>query len=349
MGRATDDQPAQTSESSFANTSREARSKQPIPAHLVETAATVGNRRSSTPVRTQSIFREDLPETATTPRSSRVASPDVPVIPETAPATTAPSTKRQPNPTTGSPLTGVAAIRGRTDSPVEFESRSSAVAPLSTSLASVDSEGSWLTGRPSQRKSNQSQLHNSIGSLMKRNEDFSGSYEDLGMPEDEFFRRLTPSVETPGGGTAAVVSVAPTVVEEDDDAELIRRDTNRRRPTLVQRDPRVKSREGLLSDYHAGEVATPMEEEEQDHIQEQGQGRVSADSTEENSPETDQFFHQAVIEYGRGHARQLSSGSAKLLDIPPSRNRSGRNSPDTRGSLVVADVPTSPVMPSPRL
>ena len=121
----------------------------------------------------------------------------------------------------------------------------------------------------------------------------------------------------------------------------------------MQRDPRVKSREGLLSDYHAGEVATPMEEEEQEQdqnqVQEQGQGRVSADSTEENSPETDQFFHQAVIEYGRGHARQLSSGSAKLLNIPPSRNRSGRNSPDTRGSLVVADVPTSPVMPSPRL
>lgn len=326
---------ASASDASFSNTSRESMARQPIPAHLVGTMGTVSKRRSGTPVRTQSIFREDLPELSTSPPESRVQSPDVTLMAAQAAAqrrikgTGSTSSFVQPRGATPDPSGA-----GRTDSAVENDGRNSAMA-MSTSLASIGSEGSWLTGRPSKRRSGQSQLRSSVGSLAKRRDDFSGSYEDLGMPEEEYFRRLTPNPATEGQDEGG----APEEIEHEEDGGVVRHGTNRRRPTLVERDPRIKSREGLLSEFNAGQAAA---------VEEDASEAGATPTESEASPERDQLEGQQ-IEVGRGHARQFSSGSAKLLNIPPSRNRSGRSSPDTRLSQASPTMDTPPGQPSPRL
>ena len=287
--------PFTKSEASFSNTSRESMSRQPIPAHLV---GTVPKRQSVVPARTQSIFREDLPEITNSPRSSQVNASDASLAMQNV----AKDKQRLKNPFSEPISTG---RTGRTDSPIDLDAANSAMA-LSTSLASIDSEGSWLSGKPSVRSRSQSQMRGSVGSYTRRPHEFSGSFEDLGMPEEEFFRKLTPAIEA---------SQASSGAARMNDDTLVRRDTNRRRPTLVQRDPRFRSREGLLDEFTGRESAATVEEA-QDEFQ--------------DTADTQTYPQQ--IEYGRGHARKISSGSAKLLDIPPSRTRSGRNSPDNRAS-----------------
>lgn len=297
--RPTDEMPPAKSEIGFSNTSRESMSKQAIPAHLV---GTMTKRQSAAPARTQSIFREDLPEINNSPRSSQINAFDV----NMATQIVAKEKQRLKNPFSEPVSIG---RTGRTDSPVDVDAANSAMV-LSTSLASIDSEGSWLSGRPSLHSRRQSQMRGSVGSgsFTKKPHEFSGSFEDLGMPEEEFFRKLTPAVEHGQASPGAV---------RMEDGTLVRRDTNRRRPTLVQRDSRVRSREGLLGEFNGRESGGTVEEA-QDEFQERG----------------DSQSHPQQIEYGRAHARNISSGSAKLLDIPPSRTRSGRNSPDNRQSVI---------------
>jgi len=305
--RPVDEMPPAKSEISFSNTSRESMSKQPIPAHLV---GTMTKRQSAAPARTQSIFREDLPEINKSARSSQINAFDA----NMATQNVSKEKQRIKNPFSEPVSNG---RTGRTDSPVDVDAANSAMI-LSTSLASIDSEGSWLSGRPSVHSRGHSQMRGSISSFTKKPHEFSGSFEDLGMPEEEFFRKLTPAVE-PGQASSGAIRM--------DDGTLVRRDTNRRRPTLVQRDPRVKSREGLLGEFNGRESGGTVEEAQDEFHDEHADFRS----------------YPQQIEYGRGHERKISSGSAKLLDIPPSRTRSGRNSPDNRTS--VSGTPTA----SPRL
>jgi hypothetical protein len=68
---------------------------------------------------------------------------------------------------------------------------------MSQSLASVDSEASWLSGKPPKRASTLTQLRSSVASSsVPRNENFNASYEELGMADDEYFRRLTPQPDS---------------------------------------------------------------------------------------------------------------------------------------------------------
>lgn len=311
-------------EASFSNASRESMSRQPMPAHLVQQ---VSKRRSGTPVRSQSIFREDLPESPLSPPDSRVQSPDI------ISAGTVAAARRSRR--VDESQSSIQAIRGgtpdlarvgRTDSPVDVEGpRSGSAAAMSTSLASVDSEGSWLTGRPAKRKSHQSQLRNSAGSLGKQREEFTGSYEDLGMPEDQYFDRMRPTTaQTQDDASIAHVDAELEPVAEN---TALKRNESRRKPTLVHRDPAVKSRTGLVADFQAGEQAT-VHGAAAEAPAEAASDSEYGDTSEGEGPETQALFTQGrSVEYGRGHARQMSSGSAKLLDIPPSRNRSRRESP----------------------
>lgn len=306
-------------EASFANTSRESMSRQQIPQHLIQP---VSKRRSGTPVRSQSIFREDLPESPLSPPDSRVQSPDI-----IAAANVAAARRSRRGDESRNSVTALRSATpdpsgvGRTDSPVDMEGpRTGSVAAMSTSLASFDSEGSWLTGRPSMRKSHQSQLRSSAGSLAKQKEEFSASYEDLGMPEDQYFDQLRPS-------TAKSTDDAETAQMEEEcgptDDTLLKRNESRKKPTLVHRDPAVKSRQGLVADYQAAEQTAALEEPAEVHSESEYD-----DDSDVDVPRKQSIFVQAQnVEFGKGHARQLSSGSAKLLDIPPSRNRSRRSSP----------------------
>lgn len=309
--------PVQVSETtSFSNTSRDSMSKQPLPPHLIANAT---RRRSGTPARTQSIFREDLPESPLSLPESRVNSvgaSDIIAAGQVA-----------------------AARRSQLDDPTDSAIQES-TQPLShgnamdvpTSLASIDSEGSWLTGRPSKRKSAQSHLRSSIGSASRRRASDAPSYEELAVPDDELVRRLTPSPEDDADDEEDT-SVTPTTEQVlANDGVPLRRNTSRRKPNLVLQDSTMMPRQGLVAEMSGiDSVSNRLSSVEGSALP----STRNSGSDFDQDHDADTFETHEVV-YGRGHARHISSGSAKLLDIVPTRSRSGRNTPDARLSLASA-------------
>lgn len=316
---------ASPSEASFSNTSRESMSRQPLPAHLVATIPTAPiqiKRPSSVPRRTMSKFREDLPEFPISPPDSRVASPEVP-------STSAIAARRRAHTPADLRVGSIGmAANARSDSPV------SPGLPLgnkmSQSLASVDSEGSWLSGKPVKRISNKSMMRNSVASsAVQQNPDFNNSFEELGMADDEYFKRLTPQpdefrrsnlstelLNRKASSTAmATLDAAAESDEENEPTPSARRsqdsehvkDGVARQPTVIHRNIRVKSAEGLLTMFDAD---TPSPEETRKTL-----------DMEPDSPQSDSSGEQATVQraksvdFGKHHVRHLSAGSAKLLDI----------------------------------
>ncbi|KAK7187484.1 hypothetical protein DPSP01_013757 [Paraphaeosphaeria sporulosa] len=317
------------SEVSFSNTSRESMSRQPLPAHLVAppppppTAPIAIKRPSSVPRRTRSKFREDLPEF--TPPDSRVQSPEI--IHNSAIAA-----RRRSQPPAGLRIESDSSGAARTDSPVSPGVPNGGV--MSQSLASVDSEGSWLSGKPIKRSSNKSHLRSSVGSstALKTQEPFSASYEELGIPDDEYFRRLTPqpdehrpsllSRELSRKPSSMVMSplenplnaadsdneeAAPARSRTSQEDEELMHSSIGRHPTVIHHQARVKSREGLLSFYHE-EKPSP-----EDFAGESAEIVEGESPTSENEPVTVQRARS--VDLGKHHFRHLSAGSAKLLDI----------------------------------
>ena len=205
---------------------------------------------------------------------------------------------------------------------------------MSQSLASVDSEGSWLSGKPLRSRSNQAHVRTSVGSASapKQHEDFSASYEELGIPDDEYFRGLTPQPDerrrsVQSGDVCARKSSSTAMAataESDTEDELqsspieptLREEENiihtcvGRQPTVVHRQPRVKSAEGLLSYFQADDDSPGTSPSNID------------EPPEKESPADDKpalLQRAKSVDLGKGHARHLSAGSAKLLDIPAKR------------------------------
>lgn len=318
------------SEISFSNTSRESMSRQPLPAHLVAplppppTAPIAIKRPSSVPRRTRSKFREDLPEF--TPPDSRVQSPEI--IHNSAIAA---RQKNQPPP--GLRIESDSSGAARTDSPVSPGVPHAGV--MSQSLASVDSEGSWLSGKPIKRSSNKSHLRSSIGSstALKTQEPFSTSYEELGIPDDEYFRRLTPqpdehrpsllSRELSRKPSSMVMSsledpvnaahsdneeAAPARSRTSQEDEELMHSSLGRHPTVIHHQARVKSREGLLSFFHE-------EKPSAEDVAGESAEMVEAESPTSDSEPVPLVQRARSVDLGKHHFRHLSAGSAKLLDI----------------------------------
>ncbi|KAF2690555.1 hypothetical protein K458DRAFT_383660 [Lentithecium fluviatile CBS 122367] len=313
------------SEISFSNTSRESMSRHPLPAHLVAAPSqpVAIKRPSSVPRRTMSKFREDLPEFPLSPPDSRVQSPEVTIGGAIA------SRRRSQQPADLRVESNSSGTGPRTDSPVSPGVPNAGL--MSQSLASVDSEGSWLSGKPMNRRSNRSYFRSSVGSssALKRTEDFNASYEELGVPDDEYFKRLTPQPDehrfspqpteilaTKTSSTAlanedaAVESgdeeapPAPISGRPSEEEELVH--TIARQPTVVHRQPRVKSTEALLSFFQAEKIFP--------------EDTTSAtEPTEGESPTSDDGIvtvqRAKSVDFGKNHVRHLSAGSAKLLDI----------------------------------
>jgi hypothetical protein len=311
------------SEISFSNTSRESMSRQPLPAHLVGTALPTQpiqiRRPSSVPRRTMSKFREDLPEFPLSPPDSRVQSPEV-------------------------PSTSIIAARRRNQYPSDLRVGSlpgdrsdSPVSPtignvMSQSLASVDSEGSWLSGRPTKRAS--TQMRSSLtSSAVPRTNDFSASYEELGMADDEYFKRMNPlpdergrspyASDDRGRKASSTLMTLDDAAEYDEDiaptpaqtpggqSEELVKSGVARQPTIIHRQPRVKSTEGLLSMFldDTGDRTSMAAEMEPQTPQ----------TSDPDSPTSDAepvlVQRAESINLGKHHVRHLSAGSAKLLDI----------------------------------
>ena len=291
MGRGTTDRPrGGTFEPSFSNTSRESMRGQPPPAHLRDERR--GSSRSGTPTRTMSKFREDLPEYKLTPSPSWEESPaDLPPPPSLLKGKLPESPLQQ-------------ALIPQEDATVRNDSMGS-TRMLSQSLASVDSEGSWLSGKPAKRSSQQM-----TPQMLSEKPEFRGSYEDLGVTDEEYFRRQATAERKPGLGgiQAALRGDSRTGETAGGEEEQITRGDVSRKPTVIQQEGRKKSIEGLLNRYEEGESAT---------IETESQQASPTSAGTEGSPIDDL---DSPIKPVLGHARSVSRGSAKLLEIPSRRS-----------------------------
>ncbi|KAF1982212.1 hypothetical protein K402DRAFT_407863 [Aulographum hederae CBS 113979] len=343
----------------FSNTSRESVSRHSLPSHLQQGVPT--RKASGTPVRTQSRFREDLPELPLSPPDSRVNSPEVPRTDALAvPASGSDPSRASPDAETSNRSSLDSSAKPRTDSPVTPGGRASNI--MAHSLASVDSEASWLSGRPSKRMSQQTRPRNSVGSgvgagssnVGKRNEEFSASYEELGIPEDQYFQRLTtrtsPSRAIAGLDAGQVTDhTVPAVTpgeesdNESNDGQITQRPSEEkavvhgavaRQPTVVHRQPYMKSREGLLKEYNAGsgEEAT---------VEDSATSPTSPTSpTSQDSDLPNVELQRATsVKIGKEHTRSVSAGSAKLLDIPA---RKGSTKSSSENLPPAIDSPVQP-------
>ena len=302
--------------SEFSNTSRDSLARQvPSPAFVRNV-----KERSGTPVRTQSRFREDLPELPISPPMSRVQSPDL--LPGSSPyidhvskisELAADTTAAEPRLSDVHPAYREEVVSLRGPSP---ENPSDAI--LSQSLASVDSEGSWLSGRPPKRSSQQiNPMRSSGGSISQQLVEEETA--EAGSPS---FTRQTPSprkAHVPGGITTQLHPRNFSTAEESDvesgaasPEEPVKMNTVvDRHPTIVQRNLRAKSREGLLEDFQALDDSPGSSHS--------AYSPEDAPSYVRDAQAAGSSIHRATsVDLGKsGHARHISAGSARLLDLPP--------------------------------
>jgi hypothetical protein len=315
----------------FSNTSRDSIPKVPPQASSVGPPRTF--RRSSTPQRTKSKFREDLPELPLSPPDSRVHSPEVgsePVI-----------STSSPDQRSGSPDDVKVLVPGSSDMPFDEDSGQdqprqtrildAATPPqagaVSQSLASVDSEASWLSGRPGLRSSVQRPISQSQSSLRRHGPD-SDAGEGGDVADDPYFRRLSPEAgEQRRSSPGPAVRRASSTVLTSEDAQnesgvepqastLPEKNKARyypglaRHPIVVRQAAQTRSKEGLLRDYQAAEAGSTVRNDEDDKGPETLEAEDAALEVS-SSP----IIRAQSINYGGGHARHISAGSAKLLDI----------------------------------
>lgn len=247
---------------SFSNTSRESMSRQQLPAHLREQPSLIGGSSDDVTRRTRSKFREDLPE-------SPAAGPGY--------------DPSQALPADAAARAREAEIPVLAASPGEGEELSGG--PLSTSVASIGSEASWLSGSKPPRK-----------------------------------RESRGNVATP-----EAVQERPETSDSDE----------------VWADAQPYNRQSLPT--HKAHLKAPGTlQEESEPGRSSSSERVTSGDEESILPSPydmgGEIPHVEEVTHAR-HARQVSSGSAKLLDIPARPN--SKKGPSTPTDLT-ASSPTSP-------
>lgn len=328
--------------SEFTNTSRESFSRQQHP----PVVPSRDYRRSATPQRTQSKFREDLPELPISPPDSRVQSPEVDSFHQIA-TLPAPSLDRRSLATSGSVPNldrsrQESGLTQRRSADFQSADASGAAPALSQSLASVDSEASWLSGRPAKRSSAQMShpLRQSQSSLQPHVPGaFGDDDEGEGVADDEYLNRLTPAPEDTrrSSSGSAIRKASSTIIDlrgEQDSSpqpELPPLPSGAqdekwhssvgRQPTVVKQARAAKSKEGLLKDFENDEIDTDEDVESPD---------LESPEIEAHTP----IMRATSVEYGKkGHSRVISAGSARLLDIRRASVQSENRAPGDRTSI----------------
>ena len=318
---------------SFSNTSRDSMQNGQTPQIGY---SPIRRQTSNIPKRTMSRFREDLPELPMSPPDSRVQSPEVDAVPpirsdfidkkSAIQASIEDSlVARYDTPTSG--YRSLEATRLRDETPTSGHRSIDAPSPepttiLSQSLASIDSEGSWLSGRKGNSKRGSTQpyppLRDSASSLQRRYQEYSESVEELGIAEDEFFSRLTPGPEE-DHHKIKKTSTENTMASSDEDdgdsptspipSEKTKWGAVARHPTIVHREPqRAASRHGFLNDEMDYDSSGSIPSE-----------ALSLNQTSYEQPIADEpgmGVHRATsVDLGKNHGRHLSAGSVRLLDM----------------------------------
>ncbi|OTB13920.1 hypothetical protein K445DRAFT_24068 [Daldinia sp. EC12] len=293
--------------SSFSNTSRDSMLAGPPPAHQNYVPRKIS---SSVPKRTMSRFREDLPELPLSPPDSRVASPDADPPPvDPLPAIPDDVQMRYDTPTSGRRSHEV--MRATPISWQRDEIQSSP-APQSMSLASIDSEASWLSGRINRKRAS-SGMRSSLQQYAQPR--FSTEYEerasdDENIVEDEYMNSVVPT----HSHEKSTGEARPSSDEEDEDREA-KWGAVGQTPVVHHRDT-MRSREGFLQSF---------EDDDEKDLE-----KYSDDEEEGSSPVQPQ--RATSISLDRGHVRNFSAGSAKLLEISPRASGENRQSFVDRGT-----------------
>ncbi|KAI9787206.1 MAG: hypothetical protein M1839_003441 [Geoglossum umbratile] len=339
-------------------------SRDSIPHSAIPTAMEASVwRKSGPPVRTTSKFREDLPESSAPQRKIQSHSLDDLSSrrdPFASPAGTDLDTEHHDRPSTSAEGPTIVKGSGRLHDPfADPDSKENLStgrtsppderapsAALSQSLASIDSEASWLSGKPSKRNSIPlNPMRSSGNSLPKRYGEYSDSIEDLGLDGDEYYTHLSPG---PGQGRSSAIRESGTAIASSDDGDTHMGDGGddddgdddgdgkegeamqpgaewkgvvSHQPRVIHREPHVKSREGLLNEFQEG-AGTP----------ESLSPTHSGESPQFDYPglhEAAEVRRATSVDLGKKHARHMSAGSAKLLEV----HSSTRSSEGKRRSL----------------
>lgn len=306
--------------SSFSNTSRDSMPPallQLPPQPQVVNYVPPRKMSSGVPKRTMSRFREDLPELPLSPPDSRVQSPDVeppvPTLPENL----------------GTPAVHQRAMRNDTPTSDEVmrqtpqswrpdDEPAPSPEPPSISLASIDSEASWLSGRLAAKRSigMRDRYHRRNMSGVSDDNTTTNTDEDYGIGDDDYLDRLTPAPY--GGGASGSASNANRLSTGDarpsSDEDGARSGGPAKwgavgkQPTMVHAAAvnMMKSREGLVNyDYDRRD-------------EDLGEDDTGTDTNDNSPVDADAGIHRATsVNLGRGHARHISAGSAKLLQLTP--------------------------------
>ncbi|KAH6673933.1 hypothetical protein F5X68DRAFT_40851 [Plectosphaerella plurivora] len=279
-------------------------------------AFTPAKMSSGIPKRTRSRFREDLPELPVSPPDSRMASPDVePPLPAVSEARhheegSAPIPIPMRNDTPASERRTIDETMRQTPTSMHRSTDQNSPQPQSVSLASIDSEASWLSGRIGKRSSSGMGMRDSVSRSNTRSQQgrSTDNDSDEDLADDEYLARLSP--EDGFHGRRSTGEGRPSSDEGDHPMrDSVGSETGMKWGSVGARMPMVhgdgemmRSREGLLNTVDEG-------------------GKSSSDEIE-----TPHLEHAKSVDYARkGHVRHLSAGSAKLLDITPRASLEHRN------------------------
>lgn len=304
--------------SSFSNTSRDSMQTGP----QVPTPPTnfVPRRLSSgVPKRTMSRFREDLPELPMSPPpESQLHSPvdPIPPIEETSPDI--PAANDEPAATPSSPADEPRtpaydhqALEAMRDTPSTFshaDEHRLSPEPQNMSLASIDSEASWFSGKASKKRKTSGMARRlTPESDNERIDEVDNPHEYMSIAEDDYLSRLTPSQgDRPSWNRRSNGEPRPSSDWEDEAHWGI---VKGQQPTVVHAHAvdRMKSREGLLNIFGEQGEENPAGHEE------------VGESTDGGSPVDEGAGIQRAtsINLGKGKARHMSAGSVRLLSISP--------------------------------
>lgn len=183
------------------------------------------------------------------------------------------------------------------------------------SLASIDSEGSWLSGGAGHRRS--ANMRDSVLRANRRERGLSSSpanstEEDLGIMDDEYMTRLTPVHSTFAPAPRPSGDGLPSSDEEDNgrSANIPKWGAVGALPQFVHRQERdtVRSRHALLN----------IDSGDEDN------GNSSFMLGASPSLENARIEQANTVPLGKGHARNFSAGSAKTFDVAPRTSADGK-------------------------
>ncbi|RVX70762.1 hypothetical protein B0A52_05413 [Exophiala mesophila] len=352
--------------SEFSNTSRESfvRNKQAPPVVIPRTFRKAD--ASHVPQRTMSKFREDLPELPMSPPDSRVQSPEAMVTSESLAGRTV---GRAPSHSISGTLDGRSVATSSSNPALDrghLESRAaqatgldmSSIAPsgmvMSQSLASVDSEGSWLSGKPVKRSSAaMSHLRHSQSSIPPQSIAGAFDMDEDGLEVDDYYDRLTPG---PTGRRDSLISsgrkASSTIIDLERERQhspvpgvpSLPREVSEppteawhqglaRQATIVRQPNRAKSTEGLLKEFGS---ETPRESRVVHSDCDEGEGVSPEGESPAVEMQSTPILRARSVEV-KGHGRHISAGSARLLDIRRSSVQLEGGRPRT---------PTTPQLPA---